>query len=138
MPDSMTTPEIDLDLPPLPEPDLVSCLVVDEVQPHMLAMRLLWPDDITTQPQIWELPLGLQHFGPAPECFGIVLHRTAFDSYELRLWWDGSYHTWPHLPRRTVEDSCLGRLLASLGSDLSFMLDQPVLADPTLVKDKAA
>ena len=114
------------DMPPLSEPDLVSCLVIEDVVPHMLAMRLQWPDDESTGPQIWDLPGNLQQFGPAPDCFGIMLHRTAFDGYDLRLWWDGVHFSWPHLPRRVIEESCLGRLLTSLGSDLSFMLDQPV------------
>lgn len=121
--------DTDLDLPPLPEPDLVSCLVIDAVQPHMLAMRLRWPDDESTQPQIWDLPEGIQQFGPAPECFGIVLRRTEFNAYDLRLWWDGTYHTWTGLTRGAVESTCLYRLLSTLGSDLGFMLDQPILPD---------
>jgi hypothetical protein len=129
---------MDDDMPPLPEPDLVSCLIIEQVQPHMMAMRLHWPDDLATRPQIWDLPAGKQQFGPAPECFGIVLHRVAFDGFELRLWWDGSYHSWPHLSRQAVIDSCLSRLLSALGSDLSFMLDQPVLPAPRTGEDKVA
>jgi hypothetical protein len=125
------------DMPPLSEPDLVSCLVIEEVQPHMLAMRLHWPDDDTTGPQIWDLPGNVQQFGPAPDVFGIVLHRMAFDGFDLRLWWDGTHFSWPHLSRRTIEDSCLGRLLSALGSDLGFMLDQPVRGEPQPV-EKAA
>lgn len=132
--------DLELALPPLPEPDLVSCLVIDEVQPHMLAMRLNWPDDVLTQAQIWDLPGGQQQFSPAPECFGIVLHRSAEDAYVIRLWWDGCYFTWQNLTRQEIENTCLHRLLAALGSDLPFMLEQPILDDllPTPLAGRAA
>lgn len=110
---------------PLPEPEVLSCTFLSEVQPTMPALRLAWPADHLAS-RHWALPCGAHKSGPPPSLFGIVLRRTAADRYSLRLVWDDTYLDWRQLRRRDLRDCSLGEILAALGTAMDDMLDQPI------------
>jgi hypothetical protein len=110
---------------PLPAPQVVSCAFPSHVQPTMPALRLNWPVSMQAD-RFWALPCGAHKAGPPPALFGIVIRRTATDRYTLRLIWDDTYLDWRQLRRHDLKGSCLGAIVAALGTSLDEMLDQPI------------
>lgn len=111
---------------PLPEAEVLSCVFTQQVEPHMPALRLRWPDAALT-PRLWNLPAGDSRLGPPPTQFGIVLRRIATDRYYLRLIWNDHYMDWRHLRRQDIRETCIGSLLQAIGTNLEDMLDQPLM-----------
>ncbi len=64
--------------------------------------------------------------GPAPDRFGVTVHRVGADSYRVRLLWNSLCLSWEHVTRVQVMTSALAPILAALGTDLWHLLNQPV------------
>jgi hypothetical protein len=113
---------------PALEPYVRGCEFEEIFQPRVAAMRLDWRDaPAAVERRSWNLPEGITLGGPTPHRFGIHVHRYGADSYAVHLVWNQTHLAWRALTRRHLEDSCLAALLAALGTDLGFLLDQPVL-----------
>ncbi len=112
--------------PTLPAPEVVRCYFDNTFEPHLPAMCLHWPDDSEQQGPFWELPDGVRIDGPPPRYFGIRIQRQAADSYSVRLLWDRTCLTWLDLTRGQLLGSDLEPLLSALGTDLWYLLDQPL------------
>jgi hypothetical protein len=100
----------------------------DEVfLPRVASMNLDWPDQQLSLEQItWNLPRGINILGPAPSRFGIQIVRLDTDSYTVRLVWNEMQCGWPCLTRAELLQSSLLVLLKVLGTNLEYLLDQPV------------
>lgn len=112
----------------LPAPEVVRCYFDATFEPHLPAMCLRWEEDAES---LWELPEGVRFSGPPPHQFGIRIQRWADDSYSVRLLWDRTCLTWLDLTRGQLLASDLEPLLAALGTDLWYLLDQPLHTERT-------
>jgi hypothetical protein len=112
----------------LPSPEIVRCFFDDAVHPHLPAMSLRWPEEDAER--IWELPEGVAITGPAPTRFGVRICRLDEDTYGVTLLWDRTCLTWESLRRDELLNCDLYPLLAALGTDLWYLLDQPVSHEP--------
>jgi len=110
----------------LPPPHVLRCYFDDAFTPRLPAMCLRWDADLVGGERLWELPEGVTLVGPPPERFGVSINRRGLDSYNVRLLWDRTSLTWDALPRFEVLTSALAPLLAALGTDLWYLLEQPV------------
>ncbi len=111
----------------LPVPEVVRCYFDTTFEPHLPAMCLRWEmDDPEQEEHVWALPEGVRFSGPPPRHFGIRIQRQGADSYSVRLLWERTCLTWLDLTRDQLLDSDLDPLLASLGTDLWYLLDQPL------------
>jgi hypothetical protein len=110
----------------LPAPVVVRCYFDTTFEPHLPAMCLRWEEDENADEHVWELPEGVRFNGPPPRQFGIRVQRQAADSYSVRLLWDRTCLTWLDLTRSQLLHSDLDALLAALGTDLWYLLDQPL------------
>ncbi len=110
----------------LPPPQVLRCYFDDAFTPRLPAMDLRWDADLVGGERLWELPDGVALVGPPPERFGVSINRRGPDSYSVRLLWDRTSLTWDALPRFEVLTSALAPLLAAMGTDLWYLLDQPV------------
>jgi hypothetical protein len=114
------------------EARVVHCYFEQVLQPRLAAMGIEWPDPrFAAEERCWNLPKGVTLDGPAPASFGIHLLRSDADCYALHLVWNQMHLAWKALTRNQVEESCLGSLLASLGTDLQGLLNQPVFSPGT-------
>ncbi len=113
----------------LPAADVVSCYFDDGVAPRLAAMRLRWPDDAGTNARLWRLPENVRLISTLPESFGVRIHRTASDAYEVCLLWNRITLHWAGIPRSQLLNSSLGTVLTSIGTDLDNLLNQPILSD---------
>ena len=102
----------------------------DAFAPRLPAMCLRWGTG--RRERLWELPEGMSILGPAPERFGISIQRMGNDSYAVRLLWDRTCLSWPALSRAQLLTSALAPLLGALGTDLWYLLDQPVHSESRL------
>jgi hypothetical protein len=109
-------------------PQVVRCYFDDAFDSLVPAMCLRW-DETEAREDIWELPAGLRLVGPAPERFGVRVHRHSADGYAVRLLWDRTCLLWPTVTRRELMTSSLVPLLAAIGTDLWYLLDQPIEAE---------
>jgi hypothetical protein len=109
----------------LPRAEVVRCYFDDAFEPHLAALTLRWPGAEDCE-RLWELPENLCVAGPPPRQFGCQVHRTGPDAYTVRLLWDRSCIVWPSLRRVQLLASALAPVLAALGTDLWYLLDQPV------------
>ncbi|MCI0464948.1 MAG: hypothetical protein L0Z62_49130 [Gemmataceae bacterium] len=115
----------------LPEPTIVGCGVEETFAPRMPAMCLHWNGTADLEkPRPWTMPLGLVIAGPVPTRFGIEILRLDEDQYAVRVVWDRIALAWKNLTRAEVRNTVFPTFLASLGTDLEYLLDQPVLDDP--------
>lgn len=114
----------------LPAPEVVRCYFDTSFDPHLPAMALRWPAGDWPE-HSWQLPEGLVINGPPPRQFGISVVRQEDDSYAVRLLWDRTCVSWLSLHRDQLLGSDLLPLLGSLGTDLWYLLDQPIDPDPT-------
>jgi hypothetical protein len=87
--------------------------------------------------RLWELPEGVTLVGPPPGRFGVSIRRCGPDSYSVRLLWDRTGLTWGDLPRAQLLSCSLAPLLGAMGTDLWYLLDQPVRPAPA-PRDRAA
>jgi hypothetical protein len=111
----------------LPSPEVVRCYFDDNFQPQLPAMCLRWqPDDLAGSERLWELPGNVCLVGPAPQRFGVSIERRGSDVYAVRLLWDHTCLSWTALTRAEVLCTSLAPLLATLGTDLWCLLEQPI------------
>ena len=113
----------------LPAPQVVRCYFDTSFAPHLPAMCLRWEaDDEDWDERAWELPEGVRFNGSPPRRFGIRVQRQALDSYSVHLLWERTCLTWLDLTRGELLQSDLAALLSALGTDLWYLLDQPLAA----------
>jgi hypothetical protein len=110
----------------LPTPEVLRCYFDDAFEPHLPAMALRWRSAEGRAERLWELPEGVSLLGPPPQRFGVSIRRRDTDSYGVRVLWDRTCFTWHALPRMQLMTSALAPLLGALGTDLWYLLDQPV------------
>jgi hypothetical protein len=111
----------------LPAPHIVRCYFETRFQPHLPAMELRWdPDAPGVADRPWFLPDDVCVKGPAPGRFGLTLHRHGDNSYQLRVLWNRLCLSWENLPRTEVMASSLPLILNALGTDLWYLLNQPI------------
>jgi hypothetical protein len=112
---------------PLPAPQVVQCYFDDGFQPRLPAMYLRWdPEVMKPAERLWYLPEGVCMVGPAPERFGISVQRRDTDRYAVRVLWDRTCLNWRALTRAQVLTSALAPLLSAMGTELLYLLDQPL------------
>lgn len=114
----------------LPPPEVLRCYFEDGFTPRLPAMCLRWDTRALGGERLWELPEGVTLVGPPPQRFGVSIRRRGEDSYSVRLLWDRTCLTWDDLPRVQILTSALAPLLGAMGTDLWYLLDQPVKAAP--------
>jgi hypothetical protein len=108
----------------LPAPEVIRCYFDDTFARRLPAMCLRWRD--CPGERLWELPEGVTLMGPPPERFGVTIQRIGTDAYEVRLLWDGSCFVWKSVRRVQLLTCALTPLLGALGTDIWYLLDQPV------------
>jgi hypothetical protein len=122
----------------LPAPEVIRCYFDEGFQPHLPAMWLRWDADaLGRSDRLWYLPEGVCLEGPPPERFGVNLQRLDTDDYAVRLLWNQSRLSWSSLTRVQLLTSALGPILRSLGTELRYLLDQPVKTEGGLVRKAA-
>ena len=121
----------------LSAPEVLRCYFDESFDPHLPAMCLRWQGHGGPGDRLWELPEGVCMVGPAPQRFGVSIQRLSADSYAVRLLWDRTSFNWMALNRAQLLGSALAPLLGALGTDLWYLLDQPVSATPA-PPDRAA
>lgn len=122
--DAMRTEPIDTPMPP----EVVGCFFERAFDPPLWGLELRWPRETLAADRSWHLPDGMLLHGPVPTRFGITVHRLHADRYQVRLMWDGRCLQWNGLTRQALLSSSLSPLLAALGTDLAYLLDQPAEA----------
>ncbi|MFL5245143.1 MAG: hypothetical protein ACJ8FY_23825 [Gemmataceae bacterium] len=114
----------------LPQPEVVRCYFDNGFTPRLPAMCLRWDLEANIEWEgVWDFPQDVQIAGPAPERFGISIQRWAEDSYAVRLLWNFTCLSWACLTRSELLESALSPLLEAMGTDLWYLLDQPVGSD---------
>jgi hypothetical protein len=115
----------------LPEPEVLGCYFDDGFSPHLAAMRLRWPASVAqTDGLAWSLP-GSLCLPRLPNVFGLRIQRWDVDAYATCLLWGTTRACWPALTRTELLGCALKPVLAALGSDLRYYLDQQVERDIT-------
>jgi hypothetical protein len=111
----------------LPKPQIVRCYFDASAPPPLSAMELQWdPDAPGVMDRTWHLPGNVLVKGPAPECFGVTIQRSAQNSYQVQVLWNNLRLGWAHLSRTQIMSSSLASILRSLDTDLWYLLEQPV------------
>jgi hypothetical protein len=112
-------------MPPtdLPAPDVVSCRFDGGFAPALAVLCLEWP---TLAVRPWRLPGGWAATAPPPTRFGVRVLRARPDDYSVCVVWDEFALRIASTTARELRDSSLSGLLAALGSDLEYILAQPV------------
>jgi hypothetical protein len=111
----------------LTKPEVLRSYFETTVQPHVPAMHLRWdPDAPGVADRTWHLPDGVSVKGPAPEHFGVTIHRHGPNAYRVRVLWNQLSLAWNELTRVQIMTSALAPLLRSLGTDLWQLLEKPV------------
>lgn len=111
----------------LPKPDIVRCFFEASFDPPLPAMELRWDSETPAAfERTWQLPDAMNIKGPAPSRFGVTIRRLAENSYQVRVLWNRVCLSWDDLPRRTILTSALAPLLTSLGTDVWYLLEQPI------------
>lgn len=111
----------------LPAPHIERCFFETRFQPHLPAMELRWDADAPgVSDRAWYLPDDVCIKGPAPGRFGLTLHRRADNAYRLHVLWNRLCLAWEDLPRSEIMASSLSVILDALGTDLWYLLCQPI------------
>ena len=111
---------------PLPPPQVVACYFDIGFMPPIAAMLLTWPPPLDAESSTWKLPRGESVAGRLPRRFGVRIRRQAEDAYAVAVVWDSTYRQWFSLRRKEVAGSAIEPVLAALGTQLAYLLDQPV------------
>jgi hypothetical protein len=119
-------PGQEITVTPLPQPELIGCYSDQGFTPPLAAMELRWPAPLGEVWQTWALPRGELLQGTLPKRFGLLIRRQADDAYAVSLVWDSTCKQWFSLRRQEIVASALEPVLAALGTQLSYLLDQPV------------
>lgn len=115
---------MEMDVIKLPEPEVQSCYFDDAFVPSLSTMCLRWPDE--ARGGRWSFPASVCLTGPPPERFGVRIHRTDDDAYEIYLRWNNISLHWQATPRDQLVRSAIGTILAALGTNVDHILDQPI------------
>ena len=107
------------------KPEIERCFVEKRIEPPLSAMELCWNADGVTE-RAWHLPEGAVLTGAPPTRFGIAVHRLGKDGYDVQVLWNRLILNWHGLTRREILASCLPMLLRALGTDLGYLLEQPI------------
>jgi hypothetical protein len=111
----------------LPKPEIDRCFFERSLEQPLPAMNLSWdPDAPGVAERFWYMPGGMLLKGPAPRRFGITIHRQGKDSYRVRVLWNGLCLCWDELTRLQIMASSLAIVLDALGTDLWYLLNQPI------------
>jgi hypothetical protein len=111
----------------LPKPEVERCFFEHRFEPPLPAMELCWdPDGPGVAERVWHMPDSVLLKGPAPRRFGITIHRQGSDSYQVRVLWNQLSLRWDDLTRVQIMASSLAVILNALGTDLWYLLNQPV------------
>lgn len=111
----------------LPKPEIVTCFFDESVAPHLPAMVLRWdPTAPELNEGVWNLPEGVVLRGAAPERFGVTVERHGPNAFRVRVLWNQLSLIWDRLSRRQIMASALTPLLEALGTDLWYLLEQPI------------
>ena len=111
----------------LPKPEVTRCFFEESFDPPLPAMDLGWdPDGPGVAERVWHLPDCVLLKGPAPHRFGITIHRQGRDSYQVRVLWNQLSLRWDDLSRVQIMASSLTNILDALGTDLWYLLNQPI------------
>ena len=111
----------------LPKPEVLRCYFENTIQPHIPAMNLRWdPDAPGVAERTWFLPEGVSIKSHAPDHFGVTIHRRGPNVYGVRVLWNQLSFSWQQLTRVQIMTSALAPLLRSLGTDLWYLLEQPI------------
>ena len=117
----------------LSKPDVVRCYFEPSNDAPLPAMELCWdPDTPGISERTWHLPNSIVLKGPAPCRFGVMIYRQGDDSYRVRVLWDQMTVTWDDLTRMQIMTSSLTQILNALGTDLWYLLNQPIEEDALL------
>ena len=122
---------------PLPLPEVLGCYCDPGFTPPIAAMQLRWPAQAGAVEQTWKLPNGETLIGCLPQRFGVRILRQAEDAYVVALLWDADCRQWFSLRRAEILGSALAPLLASMDTNLEYILDQPLLPPRTPISSAA-
>jgi hypothetical protein len=111
----------------LSKPEVVRCFFEPGTDAPLPAMELCWDSETPGISECtWHLPNSVVLKGPAPERFGIAIHRQGDNAYRVRVLWNEMTFTWDDLTRMQVMTSSLTQILHALGTDLWYLLNQPI------------
>jgi hypothetical protein len=111
----------------LPAPQIIRCYFEDSFDSHLPAMELRWDPDVPGGAErTWYFPDCLSLQGPPPERFALTIRRCGDDAHDLRVLWNRLCLNWDALSRTEIMASSLTAILAALGTDLWYLLSQPV------------
>jgi len=117
----------------LTKPEVVRCFFEAGSDAPLPAMELCWDAELPGISECtWHLPNSIVLKGPAPRRFGIAIHRLDADAYRVRVLWDEMTFAWDDLTRTQVMTSSLTQILHALGTDLWYLLNQPIEEDALL------
>lgn len=74
----------------------------------------------------WHLPGGVTLQGAPPSRFGITVERQGTNSFRVRVLWNQLSLIWDRLSRNQINASSLSPILSALGTDLDYLLEQPI------------
>ena len=117
---------------------MLGCFFDEGFSPPLAAMRLRWPLTTSQSKGTWHFPAGWQSVGPAPEFFGLHVCRLGPNKYHVSLLWNEARCCWPALSRAELEASSLSWFLPAIGTDLNYLLDQPIASAPIALMRAAA
>jgi len=113
----------------LAEPEVRACEFDEAFHPGLGVMLLDWPKASSESVErTWPLPGGVLLTGSPPVRFGISIQRWNGDRYTVCLQWNETSLRWSSLSRADLVRTCLVKLLADLGTDLHYLLDQPIVS----------
>lgn len=116
----------------LPKPEVERCFFEQSFEPPLPAMELRWdPNGPGVAERTWYLPDSVLLKGPAPERFGIMIQRQGQNSYRVRVLWNRLCLIWDDLTRVQIMSSSLAIVLSALGTDLWYLLNQPIEEEET-------
>lgn len=111
----------------LPKPEVVRCFFEKSLHIQLPAMVLKWDAWAPgVQDRTWYLPDNLVLKGPAPERFGVTIIRQGDNAFQVRLLWNEMGLSWNGLTRTQIMSSSLAMILQALGTDLWYLLEQPI------------
>ena len=110
----------------LPKPEVERCFFEHSFDPPLPAMELCWGADHGQF--AWHLPEGVMLKGAAPTRFGITIRRCTSEEYQVRVLWNNLCLSWSSLTRTQIMASSLS-ILNALGTDLWYLLNQPITAE---------
>src|SRR5688572_29685531 len=96
----------------LPKPEVQRCFLDRRFEPAMSVMELCWdPTGHGVMERQWCFPDGIVLKGSAPEVFGVSIHRSGDDAYQMRMLWNRLALSWDGLTRAEIMATTLPALL---------------------------